>query len=69
MKIKRRISPRAFKQFKRMCFVMAVMFASNFMSANYISNEVNTFMDSEYSQYSGLFVQADGLGYEGERIS
>ena len=51
-----------------MCFVATALFASNFLSANYISDQVDTFMDVEYAQYSGLFVQADGLGYEGEKI-
>jgi hypothetical protein len=49
-----------------MVFVATALGFSNFLTSGYIAGNVEQFMDAEFGEFSGLFVQADGLGYEGE---
>ena len=49
-----------------MCFIATALGFSNFLTSGYIAGNVSEFMDAEFGEFSGLFVQADGLGYEGE---
>lgn len=67
MKIKPQISNRVYGRFKRMCLTAGILASAAYLGEHYIRNSASEFLATDSSSYSGLFVNADELGFEGER--
>lgn len=67
MKIKPRISKRVVQRVRKMFLIAAAMGIAAYVGEYYVKVPTSSYMASDASNYSGLYVNADVLGEEGER--
>jgi len=51
-----------------MCLSALFMGTIAYLGEHYVKDQTSSFLASDSSSYSGLYVNADSLGLEGERI-
>lgn len=68
MKIKPRISKRVISRFKRMCITALFLGTAAYIGEHHIKEHFSDLVATGDYQFSGLYVNADVLGDEGERI-
>lgn len=68
MKLKSTIKTRrVYNRVKRMCMTALFLGTVSWLGQNYVTDSLNSFIAGG-NDYSGLYVNADQLGMEGERL-
>jgi len=66
MKIKKTIKPRVIKRFKFMFGSAILMMSSAYLADNYFTDFMQAAFAKDETSFSGLFVNAEGVMFEGE---
>jgi len=67
MKIKPQVSKRVINRVKKMALSALFMGTAAYIGEHYIKDQTSTFISTDTGSFSGMFVTADELGFEGER--